>query len=54
MYVLWSIYCSQNNIDDEHRIVLESTSEDVDCKQDYINVTYIDVRFLKNTDVRSL
>ena len=39
---------------DEHRIVLESTSEDVDCKQDYIIVTYIDVRLLKNIDVRSL
>ena len=33
--------------DDDHRIVLKSISEGVDCEHDYINATYIDVRPLK-------
>ena len=33
--------------DDGHHVVLESISEGVDCEHDYINATYIDVRFLK-------
>ena len=31
-------------IDDDHRVVLKSISEGVDCEHDYINATYIDVR----------
>ena len=36
-------------IDDDHRVVLESISDGVDCEHDYINATYIDVRPLENT-----
>ena len=32
--------------DDDHRVVLESISDGVDCEHDYINATYIDVRGL--------
>ena len=32
--------------DDDHRVVLESISDGVDCEHDYINATYIDVRAL--------
>ena len=35
-------------IDDGHRVILESISEDVDCEHDYINASYIDVRLLEN------
>ena len=31
-------------IDDDHRVVLESISDGVDCEHDYINASYIDVR----------
>ena len=41
-------------IDDDHRVVLESISDSVDCEHDYINATYIDVRLLENVDVRPL
>ena len=30
--------------DDDHRVVLKSISDGVDCEHDYINATYIDVR----------
>ena len=30
--------------DDDHRVVLESISNGVDCEHDYINASYIDVR----------
>ena len=33
--------------DDDHRVVLKSISDGVDCEHDYINATYIDVRALK-------
>ena len=33
-------------IDDGHRVILESISDGVDCEHDYINATYIDVRYL--------
>ena len=33
-------------VDDDHRVVLESISDGVDCEHDYINATYIDVRYL--------
>ena len=33
--------------DDDHRVVLKSISDGVDCEHDYINATYIDVRSLK-------
>ena len=32
--------------DDDHRVVLESISDGVDCEHNYINATYIDVRGL--------
>ena len=35
--------------DDGHRVVLTSFSDGVKCEHDYINATYIDVRFLKYT-----
>ena len=41
-------------IDDDHRVVLESISDSVDCEHDYINATYIDVRLPENVDVRPL
>ena len=31
-------------IDDDHRVVLRSISDGVNCEHDYINATYIDVR----------
>ena len=33
--------------DDDHRVILKSISDGVDCEHDYINATYIDVRSLK-------
>ena len=32
--------------DDDHRVVLESISDGVDCEHDYMNASYIDVRYL--------
>ena len=54
----WIVYISQMFIpfniilkkqfslgtDDDHRVVLESISDGVDCEHDYINATYVDVR----------
>ena len=31
-------------IDDDHRVVLKSISDGVNCEHDYVNATYIDVR----------
>ena len=31
-------------IDDDHRVVLKSISDSVDCEHDYMNASYIDVR----------
>ena len=45
------MYSSQNSActfylgtDDDHRVVLESISDGVDCEHDYMNASYIDVR----------
>ena len=32
--------------DDDHRVVPESISDGVDCEHDYINASYIDVRYI--------
>ena len=34
--------------DDDHRVVLESIFDGVDCEHDYMNASYIDVRPLEN------
>ena len=31
-------------IDDDHRVVLKSISDGVNCEHDYVNASYIDVR----------
>ena len=31
-------------IDDNHRVVLKSISDGVNCEHDYVNASYIDVR----------
>ena len=36
--------------DDDHRVVLKSISDGVDCEHNYINATYIDVRLVENDD----
>ena len=33
-------------IDDDHRVVLKSISDGVNCEHDYVNASYIDVRDL--------
>ena len=31
-------------IDDDHRVVMKSISDGVNCEHDYVNASYIDVR----------
>ena len=35
-------------IDDDHRVVLESIFDGLNCEHDYMNASYIDVRPLEN------
>ena len=39
-------------IDDDHRVVLKSISDGVDCEHDYMNASYIDVRALKILEIQ--
>ena len=37
-----NVFCLM--IDDDHRVVLKSISDGVNCEHDYVNASYIDVR----------